>query len=182
MDNDHRFTDLGSNRKAFGDRLRLAMKGRLTQEELAKATGASLSGVKKWLSGASDPGWSGIVAAAQVCGISLDWLATGKGQMRPGGAAAASTAPTATAETFAPATDARLMGRLTEKILLIYKEMGVSIAIHQATERAAKEHDRIVATVTDPDDRLTEVGEVTAALRQELRAAAADPASSKRRA
>lgn len=74
------------------------------------------------------------------------------------------------------------MGRLVEKILLVYKEMGVAIAIHQATERAVREHDRIVAAVADPDDRLTEVGEVTAALRQELRTAAADPASSKRRA
>lgn len=100
--------------------------------------------------------------------------------MRLGQDAPAPAAPAAMAEAAAPSTDARLMGRLVEKILSVYKEMGVAIAIHQATERAAREHDRIVAAVADPDDRLTEVGEVTAALRQELRAKAADPASSKR--
>ncbi|MBF5095303.1 hypothetical protein F1643_13350 [Azospirillum sp. INR13] len=114
--------------------------------------------------------------------VSLDWLLRGQGPMRPDSDKEEPATFIGAAEAPAPSTDRRLIGRLVEKILLVYKEMGVAIAIHQATERAAKEHDRIVATVADPDDRLTEVGEVTAALRQELRAAASDPGSSKRRA
>lgn len=88
--------------------------------------------------------------------------------------------PTAAVPAAAAPSDARLTGRLIERILLVYKEMGVAIAVHQAGERAAQEHDRIVAAVADPDDRLIAVGEVAERLRQELRAKAANPASSKR--
>lgn len=79
-------------------------------------------------------------------------------------------------------TDHRLIGRLTEKIMFVYKEMGIGIALHQAAERAAQEHDRIVAEVADPDDRLIQIGVVMTALREELRTKAASPSSSKRRA
>ncbi len=79
-------------------------------------------------------------------------------------------------------TDHRLIGRLTEKIMLVYKEMGIGIALHQAAERAAQEHDRIVAEVADPDDRLIQIGVVMTALREELRAKVASPSSSKHRA
>lgn len=67
----------------LGQRLKAAMAGRHTQESLAEAVGASLSGVKKWLSGVADPGWSSVVAVAAACEVSLDWLATGQGPMRP---------------------------------------------------------------------------------------------------
>lgn len=64
----------------FGLRLREAMKGRHTQESLAAAIGISLSGLKNWLTASpSDPGWSSVILAARECGVSLDWLATGKG-------------------------------------------------------------------------------------------------------
>lgn len=68
----------------FGRRLKAAMVGRHTQESLAESIGASVSGVKKWLSGSADPGWSYVVAAAAACEVSLDWLATGEGPQRLG--------------------------------------------------------------------------------------------------
>ncbi len=135
---------------------------------------------------------------ADVTGVSLDWLLRGQGSLNEevvkNNADIKSanvdkvkiTNNDASADTPIvgdfPKTDARLMGRLVEKILLVYKEMGVSIAIHQATERAVKEHDRIIISSSDPDDRLTQVGEVTAALRQELRSLSNAPESNKRRA
>lgn len=64
----------------------------------------------------------------------------------------------------------------------VYKEMGFSIALHQAAERAAAEHDRIVTAIADPDDRLIQIGEVIAELRNELRLKAANPTHSKRQA
>lgn len=64
----------------FRLRLREAIKiGGQTQESLAAEVGVSLSGLRKWLSGATDPGLSGVAAAAAICGVSLDWLATGEG-------------------------------------------------------------------------------------------------------
>ncbi len=97
--------------------------------------------------------------------------------MRPGEEAIAATAY---AKSIAPMVDAQLIGRLTEKILLVYKETGTAIAIHQAAEQAAKEHNRIVLAITDPVERLIQVGEVAERLRQELRATAGNPAANKR--
>ncbi len=62
----------------FRERLREAIRasGR-TQETIAGESGVSLSGLRKWLAGTADPGWSGIARAAKACGVSLDWLAFG---------------------------------------------------------------------------------------------------------
>ena len=117
------------NRKLFAERLKLAMKGRYTQETLAEAIGASLSGVKKWLSGASDPGWSSVVAAASACNVSLDWLATGTGEMRP-----TETTPSSAAEPI----DEILMGRVVEGISVVYKEMGARISSRDLGIAAAR--------------------------------------------
>lgn len=65
-------------RKAFANRLKQAMRGKFTQETLAEEIGLSLSGIKKWFSGITDPSWSSVVLAAKACGVSLDWLATGE--------------------------------------------------------------------------------------------------------
>lgn len=66
-----------ANRKAFAGRLKIAMKGKFTQETLAEKIGISVSGLKKWFSGTTDPSWSNVVSAAKACDVSLDWLATG---------------------------------------------------------------------------------------------------------
>lgn len=166
--------------ESLSARLRRCVKIAGSGDDLARITAIPRRTLESYLTGDSEPKAGRLAAIAEATGVTLDWLVRGKGPMRLGQDAPAPAAPAAMAEAAAPSTDARLMGRLVEKILAVYKEMGVAIAIHQATERAAREHDRIVAAVADPDDRLTEVGEVTAALRQELRAKAADPASSKR--
>lgn len=119
-----------------------------------------------------------ILARLVEMGFSTDWLLTGIGQMRRSDEGKS----TAEQPVKPMPTDARLIGRLTEKIMMLYKEMGMGIALHQAAELAAREHDRIVAVIEDPDDRLIQIGVVLAALRQELQAKAADPASSKHRA
>ncbi|MCW2248666.1 transcriptional regulator with XRE-family HTH domain [Azospirillum fermentarium] len=133
---------------------------------------------------------------ADVTGVSLDWLLRGHGSMTIDIKNKSKDSQELPLDKDVPSeneyqsgsinnnstTDARLMGRLVEKILLVYKEMGIGIAIHQATERAVKEHDRIILNSSDPDDRLTQVGEVTASLRQELRSLASSSESSKRRA
>jgi transcriptional regulator with XRE-family HTH domain len=114
-------------------------------------------------------------------GVSLDWLLRGYGPMRPVDAPPLLNTPDPR-PILPPPADARLIGRLTEKILAVYKEMGAAIAVHQAAERAVQEHNRIISTGADPEDRYIQVGEAIAAIRQELQAAAADPASSKHQA
>lgn len=119
---------------------------------------------------------------ADYSGVSLDWLVRGLEPMRLGDRTMSPAAPLVGADTAGPVADKRLIGRLTEKIAQIYKEMGVAIALHQVAERATEEHNRIVTTVADPIERLVEVGAVGERLRQELLTAATDSGSSKRRA
>ncbi|WP_412557567.1 helix-turn-helix domain-containing protein [Thalassospira sp. MIT1370] len=64
-------------RKAFASRLKTAMRGKFTQETLAEEIGFSVSGIKKWFSGTTDPSWSAIIQVALACNVSLDWLAFG---------------------------------------------------------------------------------------------------------
>ena len=73
-------------RAAIGERLKVAMQAaHLSAKTLAERTGTSESGVKKWRTGTADAGFSLMATAAEVMGISLDWLATGNGNMwRPG--------------------------------------------------------------------------------------------------
>tara|TARA_R110001583_G_scaffold151740_1_gene303601 strand:- start:1191 stop:1556 length:366 start_codon:yes stop_codon:yes gene_type:complete len=99
-------------------------------------------------------------------GINLNWLLTGEGSMMRGDEGAAPTAPTAPAG--AERLDKKLVGRLTDKIVRTYKDLGMGIAIHEATEMAIDEHNRIVATVSDPADRMVCVGEFAADLRHRL--------------
>jgi transcriptional regulator with XRE-family HTH domain len=68
--------------KAVGDRLRTAMKAaKVTGEMLSEQIDLSLSGIRKWTSGQTDPGFSHMARAAEVLDLSLDWLATGEGPM-----------------------------------------------------------------------------------------------------
>lgn len=168
--------DVPSYTEELGTRISLAIERIGGVRAAAKYTGTTEDTLANWRDGRARPSFFGMHGLANAAKIRFEWLATGVGPMR----AREDGVPTPPATLDAPSTDARLMGRLVERILLVYKEMGFTIAVHQATERAAAEHDRIVAAVSDPDDRLIQIGEVTAALRQELRAAARDPANSKR--
>jgi transcriptional regulator with XRE-family HTH domain len=148
----------------------------ISQADMAEKAGVSRDTWRRYERGDIPTGDT--LLRLSALGFSVDWLITGEGAMRSGDEAEPAPVPQPKAVT----TDHRLIGRLTEKIMLIYKEMGIGIALHQAAERAAQEHDRIVADVPDPDDRLIQIGVVMTTLREELRAKAASPSSSKHRA
>lgn len=69
------------------DRLKEAMKGppRVTGVALAKACKVAPPSVSDWLSGRTKTMEAGnLLAAAKLLRVDPDWLATGKGHMRPG--------------------------------------------------------------------------------------------------
>jgi len=76
-----------TNFDGFSERLKIAIKGE-SSYGFAKKCGFSESLIRKYLSGASAPGLEKAVIIAEAAGVSLDWLATGKGETGTGTQAA----------------------------------------------------------------------------------------------
>jgi phage repressor protein C with HTH and peptisase S24 domain len=64
----------------FGTRLRLIMQQFGSVADLARAVGVSDNAIYKWVTGRGKPGMSSLVNLARAAGVSVEWLATGKGQ------------------------------------------------------------------------------------------------------
>lgn len=79
----------GEERSGFARRLRSALPPQRTLSEIAADIGVSLSGLKKWLSGAAEPGRTHLVEAARALGVTVGWLATGAAPRHPGEASEA---------------------------------------------------------------------------------------------
>lgn len=64
----------------FGTRLRLIMQQFGSVADLARAVGVSDNAIYKWVTGRGKPGMSSLVNLAKAAGVSVEWLATGRGQ------------------------------------------------------------------------------------------------------
>ena len=64
-----------------GNRLREAEAHFKNRARAAETAGVSKSTFQRWENGESDPSFSGLARIAAETGVSLDWLATGKGDM-----------------------------------------------------------------------------------------------------
>lgn len=72
--------------KTLAERINVALKGppEVTQKALADACGIQPPSVSEWLSGRTkNMEGSNLLAAAKFLRVNPDWLATGKGEMRP---------------------------------------------------------------------------------------------------
>lgn len=162
-----------ASRKAFGERLRASIPPGMTISEFAGAIGASVSGLKQWLVGKSEPARKYLGPAASVANVSLVWLVTGEGEMRPGIGAPA-TSPPARGEAE---RDADLYGRVLEAISAVYKEVGWGKSLRDLGVEAARIADDLAADGLAPEDKPAAVKAAAAMLRRQLRDAANDPAT-----
>jgi len=99
----------------FGTRLRLIMQQFGSVADLARAVGVSDNAIYKWVTGRGKPGMLSLVNLAKAAGVSVEWLATGKGQPLKGKseqpaapaakAVAPATTPGAAAETGSQGVD-----------------------------------------------------------------------------
>lgn len=69
------------NLKAFSGRLRRAIVPHYSVASFAKEIQVSPSGLRKWLAAKSEPSRDNLIAIAEKAGVSLNWLATGEGEM-----------------------------------------------------------------------------------------------------
>lgn len=148
-------------------------------DELSRKTAIPRSTLESYLTGDSEPKASRLAAIAQAAGVSLDWLVLGSEPMRPG----EGPPPVGVVDAGVPAhTDETLMGRLVDGITAAYKDHGAAIAPLHLGQLAARLHNEVIAVAEEPEDYPGAVKMRLAQLRQELRQAAIDPASSKRQA
>src|SRR5579862_6560301 len=63
----------------FRRRLRLIMQQFGSVADLAKAVGVSDNAIYKWVSGRGQPSMMSLVNLSKAAGVSVEWLATGRG-------------------------------------------------------------------------------------------------------
>jgi len=68
----------------FRRRLRLIMQQFGSVADLARAVGVSDNAIYKWVSGRGQPGMISLVNLAKAAGVSVEWLATGRGNPAKG--------------------------------------------------------------------------------------------------
>ncbi|WP_316978006.1 LexA family transcriptional regulator [Shumkonia mesophila] len=71
-----------SFRSEVGSRLREVEKSFKNRATVAAVCGVSKSTFQNWVEGRADPSFEGLSRLSAETGISLDWLATGRGEMR----------------------------------------------------------------------------------------------------
>lgn len=64
----------------FRRRLRLIMQQFGSVADLARAVGVSDNAIYKWVSGRGQPGMISLVNLSKAAGVSVEWLATGRGE------------------------------------------------------------------------------------------------------
>ena len=74
------FTVQKPNRKPFADRIDWLVRQRTNASDFARTIGVSESVVRKWRSGASEPGREHLEAIARQTGVSAAWLLLGEGE------------------------------------------------------------------------------------------------------
>lgn len=153
-----RRTISGMSNTTLKDRLAAAMDGlpRGAQARLAAACGVSAPSVNGWLSGETKTlGAETVFAAARFLNVNPEWLATGKGVMRPsvgaGGAAAEGSQPAR--------LDAFTLGRAMRfaRLWLTIRGDGQPLEKHPDLVLAAARAIETLEANIDSDDELTEV-------------------------
>ena len=80
----HMATDTLGKRIAKARREKGLREGRdVGKAELGRAAGISGQAIAEWEADKSTPRTGNLIAAARFLGVSLDWLAHGRGEMRP---------------------------------------------------------------------------------------------------
>ncbi len=137
-----------------------------SQKEMALDLDLGVTTWQTYERGLHKPGWD-VLEKLAALGFSPTWLLTGEGEMRPGGAGAASGGAAAT-------IDAELYGRVTEAVSAAYKECGYTMALRDIAAEAAK----IAADLSDdvsPEDRPAAIRGAIGQLRRRLREALTNP-------
>lgn len=149
--------------REFSERLRLAMQGR-KGTWLASQIGLKSQSVNAWLRGESVPSLINARDAATALGVSIQWLASGEGPMRP-----ATDAPAPQATSNEPPLDKWLFSRVIGGIRTAYKVAGVQLPVVTEVDQAFEMHNRIAALTDVQEERYGALLALLDQLEQDLR-------------
>ena len=159
---------------------------RLTRENLSQAEFSSRLDVHEQTLGKYErnkrlPDAEFLTRLRDQFGVSIDWLLTGRGTMRPGETEPMAVAP-AVQETpgNSEAVDEELMALLVDGIMAVYKDVNVGLPPRDLGRLAERMRGDLVESYTDPDERRVAVKGMLRQLRRSLQEAPVD-AGSKRR-
>ena len=151
----------------LADRIALAV-GKMSGLAFSKKCGFSDSLLRKYLEG-SIPGADKLVAIADAAGVSVEWLATGRGEMRPG------TAPAGTGAGI----DTALMEEIARAIEAAVREEGGRIQGIALVREASRIYDDLASAYDNPANRLVGLKLAMQQFRRDIRAQASPGANSK---
>jgi len=158
----------------LGERLR-QVRSQLSQDEFATRLGVHKNTIGKYERGERQPEAEILSRLRSELGVDVNWLLTGEGEMRPGGAVAVQPAH----EAASVEIDLDLQGRIFEMIFDVYRECGIPAVPRQLVAEAG----RIAHDVSGPDytdaDRPGAIRYAVAQLRRQLLVANTGAASSK---
>lgn len=140
----------------------------------AKRVGVPSATFDRMWNGNSIPRAEHLLQIARAHAVTVDWLLTGEGELRPGDAEAVPPpAPTGASVE----RDADLYGRVLEAVSAVYKECGWQASLRQIGEKAAQIADDIAVDGLAPEEKPAAVKAAAAMLRRQLRDAVANPAA-----
>lgn len=152
--------------ETVAERIRL-VRADTPQDMFAGQLGVHPQTIGKYERGLVVPGGD-VLTRFRGLGISIDWLLTGEGEMRP------SRQPTPSGDS-PPATaslDNELVGLIVEGISMVYKEAGAALSPRELGRLIARFHTDTLAAVEgddDPGTRRAVLRALLAQLRRDLR-------------
>lgn len=142
-----------------------------TKKEAADTADISPDQLARYIKGQSAASFGVLARIAAAKGVSLDWLATGEGAMRPS-EDGPKPAP-------AGGIDRGLLAAIHKGVAEIYRSENARISADPLADEVARIYDDLVATYDSPDERLSALKLALHQLRRDLRAPATGGASRK---
>lgn len=141
----YRFVSAGGGMaETIGDRIRL-VRGASSQKEFASVLGVHEQTLGKYERDKLVPGGDILAVIHEKCGVDINWLLTGQGQMRREEGVLDPACSSAAFE--AQAVAAAFYGQVLEQVAAVYKECGVTASLAQIGAEAAE----IAGDLSSPD-------------------------------
>ncbi len=136
-------------REGVGERLRQVEAHFKNRSRAADTAGVSKSTFLRWVNGEVDPSFGGLANIAKETGISLDWLAWGRGDIY----GRASVTPKAKTSEALLTIDEDLLAQIAEGIGAVYADEGTAVSPAQLGRAAAAMLNQLFAAYEDPAER-----------------------------